>query len=394
MNKKLRLHEIPHLRALAFIGVVVQHAIGMFSRSEGVQASDLMGLGVLFNLVKFAVPLFVFMTGLVIFYNYYEELKVGSYLVKRVREVIVPYLAFTVYYYYFWGADHAAHTWREFPSVFLTGSGAYHLWFVAMIFQFYLLYPVFRRAFQKLQPVMSRERVLISFLVVLVGVFIWGTEWVIGHSGQWKSDVFGIRGVLHHLDRTFVVWYLYFVLGGVAAMSIGKWRAWVARMQRWNLYVFGLTLGWVTLELSKGIQGGTMDLGVSHSFKASMILFTLSAFVLLYQVAMRMSVRENWATKVSNLLGKYSYGTYLMHVFFLDKLYYQVNKWMPGVFPVGKVAVAVVGCVGLSLVATMVISKVPVVGSLLVGTAGGRKKKVGSVEAVPAGPSGLKGGGV
>ncbi|KEO85124.1 hypothetical protein EL26_00765 [Tumebacillus flagellatus] len=367
------MQEVPHLRAMAFVGVVVQHAIGMFSRAEGVTADDLSVMAVLFNLVKFAVPMFVFLTGLVIFYNYYEELRTGSYLVKRVREVVVPYLAFTVYYYYFWGADHAAHSWREFPSVFLSGSGAYHLWFVAMIFQFYLLYPLFRAVFRRVQPYFKRERAVVALLVVLTALFIWGTQALIGHSGVWTSDVFGVRGVLNHLDRTFPVWSLYFVLGGVAAMSVTKWRAWVEKVQRWNLMVFGVTLCWVTLELTKSIHGGQIDLGISHSFKASMILFTLSAFVLLYQAAVRLSWRENVVTRVSNLLGKYSYGTYLLHVFFLDKLYYQVQKWIPGLYPVWKMVVAVIACVALSLVATMLISRIPVVGSLLVGTAGKKK---------------------
>ncbi|WP_170119239.1 acyltransferase [Tumebacillus permanentifrigoris] len=379
---KVRLNEIPHLRSVAFIAVVAQHAIGMFTRTNGINLSDLVVLSVLFNLMKFAVPMFVFITGLVIFYNYYAEIRVGSYLVKRVREIIIPYVIWAVFYYFYWAWDRADHAWHDLPSVLLTGSGYYHLWFVAMIFQFYLLYPLFRLLFKALQPYLSRERVLVPFLVVLTAFFIWSTVYLINHSSQWHSNVFGLRGFLNNFDRTFPVWYLYFVLGGVAALAIGKWRLWVAKVQGWNYVAFAIGLGWVTYELAKGINLNAklpsqfpIYLGVSNSFKLSMILFTLSSFVLLYQWAMKWSERDNLLTKLSILIGKYSYGTFLIHALWLDEVYHVVVDYMPSYNNTVKALVAVVLCVTLSLVSTMVISKIPFLGALVVGTTGKRQKK-------------------
>jgi surface polysaccharide O-acyltransferase-like enzyme len=379
---KVRLNEIPHLRTAAFVAVVAQHAIGMFTRTPGIHLSDLVVLSVLFNAVKFAVPMFVFITGLVIFYNYYHQLHVAPYLVKRVREIIVPYVIWAVFYYFYWAWDRADHSWHELPSVLLTGSGYYHLWFVAMIFQFYLLFPIFRLLFKALQPRMSRARVLIPFLVLLTAFFIWGTKFIFDHNSQWHSNVFGLRGFLNNIDRTFLVWYLYFVIGGVAALAIGKWRAWVAKVQGWNYVAFALGLGWVTYELAKAINLNAklpaeypIYLGVSNSFKMSMILFTLSSFVLLYQWAMKWSEHDNWLTKLSITIGKYSYGTFLIHALILDKVYKWIVMYMPSYNHTVKALTALVLCVGLSLVATMVIAKIPFLGSLLVGTTEKRKKK-------------------
>ncbi|MBL0387285.1 acyltransferase [Tumebacillus sp. ITR2] len=392
MEKKVRLNEIGHLRSVAFLAVVTQHAIGMFTRTAGVNLSDLVVLSVLFNLVKFAVPMFVFITGLVIFYNYYEELKLGSYLYKRVREIIVPYLIWSVFYYMYWAYDAAGHSWREFPSILLTGSGYYHLWFVAMIFQFYLLYPLFRLLFKWLKSVMKSERIVIPFLLVLTGVFIVCTQFIVSHSGEWHSNIFGLRGMLNYVDRTFPVWYLYFVIGGVAAMSITKWRAWMEKLQSWNYAVFAVTLGWVTYQLASGIVPNAKPphdvalwIGISNSFKASMILFTLSSFVLLYQIAMRLSAKRNLLTKLSDLIGKYSYGTFLAHAFLLDVVYKWV-KPLPVLTHAWKAVVAMIVTTVLAVLVTMAISKIPFLGSLIVGTTGKRKKKVVvAEEAVKAG---------
>lgn len=383
MEKKVRLNEIQHLRTVAFLAVVFQHAIGMFTRKPGVNVSDLVVLSVLFNLVKFAVPMFVFITGLVIFYNYYEKLQVTSYLYKRVREIIVPYVVCSLFYYYYWAYDASEHSWGSLPSMLLTGEGNYHLWFVAMIFQFYLLYPLFRLLFLKLQPVFNRERVVVPLVVVLIAVFIWGTEYVINHYyGKLHSNVFGLRGMLNNLDRTFPLWYLYFVLGGIAAMSITKWRAWMAKLEPWNYVFFAFTLGWITYELAKSFNVGAKPpaqmpiyLGVSNSFKMSMILFTLSSFVLLYQVAMRWSVKDNWLTKMSNLMGKYSYGMFLVHALVLDKVYGWVGKYGSSLNNTWMALVAVVLCVTLSFGLTVLISKIPFLGALIVGPTGKKKPK-------------------
>ncbi|KEO85126.1 acyltransferase [Tumebacillus flagellatus] len=382
MEKKVRLTEIGHLRSIAFLAVVTQHGIGMLTRTPGINLSDLVVLSVLFNLAKFAVPMFVFITGLVIFYNYYEQLSVGSYLYKRVREIIVPYVIWSVFYYFYWAYDAAGHSWHEFLSVLLTGSGYYHLWFVAMIFQFYLLYPIFRLLFKALQPVMKSERVVIPVLGLLIVVFIYGTVKIIGHSGEWTSNVWGIRGVLKYLDRTFPVWTLYFVIGGIAAMSIGKWRAWMEKVQGWNTLVFAVTLGWVTYQLATGIVPGAKPpkdvalwIGISNSFKTSMILFTLSSFVLLYQWARRFSEKTNWLTKASDLIGKYSYGTFLAHAFLLDIVY----KWVKPIALLNntwKAVAAILLTTVLAVLVTAAISKIPFLGALIVGSTGKKKKRI------------------
>src|SRR4051794_27546355 len=99
MIRRERIDEIQSMRGIAFFAVVLQHALGMFTRLPGVNIADLAVLSFLFNMAKFAVPMFVFITGIVIFYNYYEKLNYPTYLWKRCKEILVPYAVFTPFYY-------------------------------------------------------------------------------------------------------------------------------------------------------------------------------------------------------------------------------------------------------------------------------------------------------
>ena len=70
LKRRERIGELDVLRALAFLAVVLQHSLGIYIRSADVQLSESTMLGMLFNLSKFAVPTFVFLTGLTLLYNY------------------------------------------------------------------------------------------------------------------------------------------------------------------------------------------------------------------------------------------------------------------------------------------------------------------------------------
>lgn len=385
-GKKAKIDEIEHLRGIAFLAVVIQHAIGMFSRTPGFNLSDLIIFSVVFNMVKFAVPLFVFISGMVIFYNYYDRLNYPSYLVKRIREIIIPYLLFTLFYYYYWDYDAANHIAGQFPGIFLTGSGYFHLWFVVMIFQFYLLFPVFRWPFQLVRKFTATYLRAVSVIILLLLIYIGTTYAIFEHIGRLHTDIFGIRGILKYPDRTLFSWYFYFVFGGILAFSIVKWRTVLQKYMFWNIPVFVLGLLWVTYELGAAIQPTAklpqelpIYLGVSSSFKASMILFTVSSILLWYQVSVVMSQRSNWLTRIFEMFGKYSFGAYLLHAAALD-IAHKYIKTVTSLSNSMQMFAAVIVTAAVSLLLTVIISRLPF-GNYLIGST---KRKPARITNQPA----------
>ena len=138
--KKQRINELDFLRTVAFFAVVLQHVLGAYIRRD-VQPWEKAALSALFFATKFAVPAFVFVSGMVLFYTHYEKLNYRKFIFKRIKDIIIPYIIFSVLCYFYYTPSVNRNIWGLIKSVAL-GEAAYHLWYVVMIFQFYLLLPV------------------------------------------------------------------------------------------------------------------------------------------------------------------------------------------------------------------------------------------------------------
>lgn len=105
-------------------------------------------LAILLMLAKFAVPLFIFITGMVLFYNTGESFHYGSFMRKRVMDVIVPYVVWSLLYFMLTPQNWTGFGWRQIPDLglkLITGKMASHFWYIIMLIQFYLFFPLFLR---------------------------------------------------------------------------------------------------------------------------------------------------------------------------------------------------------------------------------------------------------
>ncbi|WP_426451661.1 acyltransferase [Paenibacillus sp. S-38] len=230
--RKPVIEEIDYLRGFAFLAVVMQHVVGHYAFEPKLQLADGVLLGILLLLAKFAVPLFIFITGLVLFYNYDSGVAYGPFLRKRSRDILLPYLPWAILYAFIvMGA--AAFTSGEglwkFSRLLFTGEASYHLWYVVMTFQLYLFFPLLRKAVLWLDRRAGRAG---AALLVLGGVlYVWYSghhslvdETMIGLQIPILSDLFG-----DYRDRNAWYFLYYFVLGAAAGLYLPRWREWIVR---------------------------------------------------------------------------------------------------------------------------------------------------------------------
>ncbi|MCW2276656.1 acyltransferase [Heliophilum fasciatum] len=381
--------EIDDLRGLAFLGVVLQHTLGIFLRRPDVHIGDVITLAIVFNLVKFAVPMFVFITGIVLFYNYGERLKYGQFLGKRFREIMVPYFFWTLIYVAdaIWisgdpaiGAG-AVERLRYFLKALLTGTGCYHLWFVVMIFQFYLFFPLFRQGWLAIGPRLTTSRQGLAWILGLaVGYLLlmwlsvdmiplWSERWAGWRAWQLFAD---------YRDRNLLFWFFYFILGGIVGMYIDQWRAWAERYAFGNLGI-GLVLFLIVTyplvgSLSFGANGPgvpAVDINVSTTLKPTMALYSVSMLILLYAASRAWQTQVRWSGALK-ALGRHSYGAYLMHALALDYVARVVIRFLPVLNPVLKMFVAFGFCTAVAYGGSLLLSRLPG-GHWLVGTGGRRR---------------------
>ena len=156
------------LRSLAFWGVVAQHILGAWARRGSLGLKSMALISACFELVRFAVPLFVFMFGMMLARGM-ERFSAGRYYLKRARQILLPYIVWSCIYVYYYGSGAGP---AELARLLLTGGAQYHLWYVPLIMQFVLLAPLFvwlfRRAEAARRPMRAWALLIgLSFLPLL-----------------------------------------------------------------------------------------------------------------------------------------------------------------------------------------------------------------------------------
>ena len=98
---------------------------------------------------KLAVPGFIFISGLTLAYSYKEPKINNIYLFykKRFINVVIPYVIWTLIYYLVYIILYNYEiSLKFFLERLINGSMTYHLYFIIIIIQFYILFPMFLKS--------------------------------------------------------------------------------------------------------------------------------------------------------------------------------------------------------------------------------------------------------
>jgi len=142
-------------KALAAMMVIIIHitATPVVTLTSG----NALGFIIAINrLAKPSVPMFVFASGLALFYVYKDRhFNFFEFLKKRFLRILIPYLFFCVVYYsYFIYSGVYAFSFEFLLKSIVTGTLIYHLYFVIIIIQFYLLYWIFHNLVKNFSPLL------------------------------------------------------------------------------------------------------------------------------------------------------------------------------------------------------------------------------------------------
>ena len=98
--QKHRLDEIDILRGLTFLAIALQHSLAGLIYAPDLDTASAWISAFLLILIRYAVPMFITITGLVLLYNHSQgELDYPQFLQKRLAQAFIPYLLWTIIYY-------------------------------------------------------------------------------------------------------------------------------------------------------------------------------------------------------------------------------------------------------------------------------------------------------
>lgn len=213
MNKSnaSRLLYLDFFRIVAAICVVIIHitASAIYKYSDG--SSLQFAVTLINSFALFAVPAFIFISAYGFTLAYHgKAFSPLVFLKKRFSALLLPYVIWTLIYYFdqlYVGNAHFQI--QEFLMHLMLGTAFYHLYFMPIIFQFYLLYWPLKYCFEKFKPSLAFIISVILFIVYVKGLpFSQNAAFI-----NTLNALLPLKAHLKYADRFFMSYLPFFTLG-------------------------------------------------------------------------------------------------------------------------------------------------------------------------------------
>lgn len=299
-----RIAELDVLRALAIFAVILIHSI-----SGGLYAVAWSSVTFKFYLVldqfcRFSVPLFVGLSGYTLTLRYKDShIDLREFFRKRVLRLIPWYLFWSAIIFLYIRFSVFGNTAPYFPiwkRIFL-GKADYHLYFVPMIFQLYLLFPFLIYLIKK-----HNKWLLASFfLLEMIFYFV---------LGEFAAGRITLPFLLNDQQQYIFsgTWIFYFVLG--IYLAFDNWLINFAKKYRvWLLVVLFLTFCWEifnTFNLANSLNDLTL---ATRSSRIPVLVYASLFCIVAVSVANVFRLLPEKLYKLLVLVGQRSYVIYLLH---------------------------------------------------------------------------------
>lgn len=309
---KKEISSIYYVRIMAMLMVVLVHTTAQIFHLFEPHTVQHQAYHFLNRIIRVESSLFIMLVGIVFFYNYRtRELTKDvfkSYWKKRVSYILIPYIVWSIFYEFF-NVHLGARTFdfAEAWDRLLNGKSHYQLWFIYLIVQFYLVFPLI-------------------LVIVRRSAFLQKHFWLIGFLVEF---VFYVVNLKFRLVET-----PHFFLNYFAAFSLGAWiglhyETVSAKIRGWKIVLAGsgsLLCGIIYVSIHyRNLFGDPVSIPTPYYRLVGIIFLTLGALFFFY-------ISEKFVTLFGrNVTGKlkyvamYSFGYYLVHPMIL----YYVMLWFP-----------------------------------------------------------------
>lgn len=302
-----RKNEISIINVLLCLIVILIHLLSKPISSLGMDTVLYKPYTALGRASAFVVQGFIFLSGVKTFLGDRRE-GYFSFLIKRVKTIIIPYvIAVFVYYLYFvYVAKYFPFSIKDFFGYLVRGDIAAQFYFVIIIVQFYLLYPLWCKILDKIKPVYAiAASVVINVVCGMYLLFI--------------VNAFTGFGAFHYYDRFFTTYVMYWVGG----MYVGKYyKKFIGFINRRGIIisVLAVVAGAADIALFLLMRYGHVS---STHLDAVHSVYCVFMIMAVYFIACKLKYRVNM---VIASLDKSSYNIYLWHVLFIFVMDYIMER--------------------------------------------------------------------
>lgn len=309
MNKK-RIIELEIIRAFAFMLVIVQHTIGGYSLSPKAPFSNAIILRFLYTIGKPAVPMFIFISGISLFYSYRYSINIKEYYKKRLLNIVLPYVICSFMYIIIFhrGTDNLL-------IKLIDGDTSFHLWYMGTAIRLYLIFPAILLLLNKLSKATKKiNLIFISIFSVVSFILIENKNSVC----YFMSTIFAHKSIFYIKEFASIspiYLLIYFVIGFYFISFYDKAIFYILKYKNIIIVLFSIFLipsYLITME-------NRINFCFNDYFKTFLKLcFNIFSIFFWYYISLYISKKINKIVYVLRFISHYSFSGYLYHVMILD----------------------------------------------------------------------------
>jgi len=315
--RRPRLHHVDYMRPFKQGVVITTHSLLLFAPAASATAGAAL---LVTHLGRFAF-MFISAAMLVYAYPHLERANFGRFWHRRLFAVAVPYALWTCFYFFWQSVPGVSAMYRPgglTGSVstslahlgYLLLSGYYQLYFLVLLLEFYIVYPLF---LWLLRRGARRPWLLLGTSAAVQLGMGWLLHW--GLLPGWLSGFWGAREIWDY--------QLYLVAGGLMALYYPEVHAWLGRHWRLVLMASGVTLvcaeAWYWLaDLAVVPALGGTNLTDPFQPVVMPLFISLIGAIYLLGVVVAHPRAPGWARSAAQSGADNSFGIYLSQVLLLS----------------------------------------------------------------------------
>jgi peptidoglycan/LPS O-acetylase OafA/YrhL len=348
LSNPSHVQAIDLVRVLTFTCVIAVHTVATINSPDSVPA------GGAEMLLHFTREAFFALSAFVLIYRYRDQLSIRHFWRRRFWLIGAPYVIWTVIY-----SGLGLVTAPLAPSAALiqlgrnliTGAACYHLYFLIVTMQFYLLFPAFRWLLQVTRG--RHQWLLIGGAVLQIGV----------NAGLHAAHPTGFAEKLWHFDGSFVGSYLfYLLLGGVAALHVERVQGWVRAHPAVVVVAPVLTglaaEGWYL----RSVRGGVPVPIACDVFQAMTVPWCIAVIIASFALGVAWAARQGTGlgSQIIKIGSDRSFGVFLVHPMLLSVWMLGPYGWLSARMPaLWSTTLALAAVVSASLLVVELLRRSP-----------------------------------
>jgi len=299
MTKQTRRLDLDLMRGLAIIAVITIHCMAQVLKLREVGSIAWVIGDVIDSAVRWAVPLFVMISGgLLIKKSTY--LNIGEFYRKRLRRLGLPLIAWPIIYFVWYLSTGRLATVSDFFHAYILGKpvGGYHLYFLFLIAGLYAIAPIL----SAFVSVVSQRQVWVTCCAILTVT-----------TASFHLNQLLKVPISYNAFSYFIPYVGYFLLGYLLINF-------KTRMP--HQLILSSLASLITIVAISLLTYLTRAAGAGSPFyeysSLTVIILSVSVFFLIQSVSNGLERVSNKLTQFVRSLSYCSFGIYLIHIIFLE----------------------------------------------------------------------------